>query len=149
MVFSLAVPSALICICDFTQNRSHFNAVLSFPRNKIHVRELISPRRLFNRILSLLPALHNVPGGPFLPICQLSHDPVAAQHRWSRWRWAGPGRAKSQSQPFSLIMWANSMMNFPSLYFWLDSNACSWNSDSACSEQFVTLPLTVHQCENH
>ena len=23
-------------------------------------------------------------------------------------------------------MWANSMMNLPSLYFWLDSNACSY-----------------------
>lgn len=30
------------------------------------------------------------------------------------------------SHPFSLIMWASSIMNFPSLYFWLDSNACSW-----------------------
>lgn len=29
------------------------------------------------------------------------------------------------SHPFSLIMWASSIMNFPSLYFWLDSNACS------------------------
>lgn len=31
-----------------------------------------------------------------------------------------------QSQPLSLIMWANSMMNLPSLYFWLLSKACSW-----------------------
>lgn len=30
-----------------------------------------------------------------------------------------------QSQPFSLIMCAFSMMNLPSLYFWLDSKACS------------------------
>lgn len=30
-----------------------------------------------------------------------------------------------QSHPFSLIMWASSIMYFPSLYFWLDSNACS------------------------
>lgn len=34
-----------------------------------------------------------------------------------------------QSQPFSLIIWASSIMYFPSLYFWLDSNACSWNLD--------------------
>jgi hypothetical protein len=25
----------------------------------------------------------------------------------------------------SFIMWASSMINFPSLYFWLDSKACS------------------------
>lgn len=31
-----------------------------------------------------------------------------------------------QSQPLSLIMWASSMMNLPSLYFWLLSKACSW-----------------------
>ena len=30
-----------------------------------------------------------------------------------------------ESQPLSLIMCASSMMNLPSLYFWLDSNACS------------------------
>lgn len=30
-----------------------------------------------------------------------------------------------QSQPLSLIMWDNSIINFPSLYFWLNSNACS------------------------
>lgn len=30
-----------------------------------------------------------------------------------------------QSQPLSLIMWASSMMNLPSLYFWLLSKACS------------------------
>lgn len=30
-----------------------------------------------------------------------------------------------QSHPFSLIMWANSMMYLPSLYFWLVSKACS------------------------
>lgn len=29
------------------------------------------------------------------------------------------------SHPLSLTMWASSMMNLPSLYFWLDSNACS------------------------
>lgn len=31
-----------------------------------------------------------------------------------------------QSQPLSLIMWANSMMYLPSLYFWLLSKACSY-----------------------
>lgn len=31
----------------------------------------------------------------------------------------------SQSHPLSFIMWDSSMMNFPSLYFWLSSNACS------------------------
>jgi hypothetical protein len=30
------------------------------------------------------------------------------------------------SHPFSLIMWASSMMYLPSLYFWLDSKACSY-----------------------
>lgn len=30
------------------------------------------------------------------------------------------------SQPFSLIMCAISIMYLPSLYFWLDSNACSY-----------------------
>lgn len=34
--------------------------------------------------------------------------------------------ANAQSHPFSLIMCASSMMNFPSLYFWLDSYACSY-----------------------
>lgn len=29
------------------------------------------------------------------------------------------------SHPFSLIICASSIINFPSLYFWLDSNACS------------------------
>lgn len=32
------------------------------------------------------------------------------------------------SQPFSLIMCAISIMYLPSLYFWLDSNACSCNT---------------------
>lgn len=31
-----------------------------------------------------------------------------------------------QSHPFSLIIWASSIMNLPSLYFWLDSKACSY-----------------------
>lgn len=30
------------------------------------------------------------------------------------------------SHPFSLIIWANSMINLPSLYFWEDSKACSY-----------------------
>lgn len=30
-----------------------------------------------------------------------------------------------QSQPLSLIMWFSSIMNLPSLYFWLVSKACS------------------------
>lgn len=37
------------------------------------------------------------------------------------------GSKASYCQPFSLTMWASSMMNFPSLYFWLASNACSYN----------------------
>lgn len=37
-----------------------------------------------------------------------------------------PDGKGSWSQPFSLIIWANSMMNLPSLYFWDDSNACSY-----------------------
>jgi len=122
----LSPVHSFIFVTSLSQNESHFNTVLSFSENKIHIREL-------------LPAPHNVPDGPFLPIYQPSHDPVAAQHGWWRcWR-AGPGRAKSQSQPFSLIMWASSMMNFPSLYFWLDSNACSWNSNSIFSKCFNQL----------
>lgn len=35
-------------------------------------------------------------------------------------------QASVHSQPLSLIMWASSMMNLPSLYFWLLSNACSY-----------------------
>lgn len=34
---------------------------------------------------------------------------------------------EGHSQPLSLIIWASSMMNLPSLYFWLLSNACSCN----------------------
>lgn len=34
-------------------------------------------------------------------------------------------RFPSQSQPLSFIMWDSSMINFPSLYFWLSSKACS------------------------
>ena len=37
------------------------------------------------------------------------------------------GTGRCQSQPLSLTMCASSMMNFPSLYFWLASNACSYN----------------------
>lgn len=40
-----------------------------------------------------------------------------------------PNRRKKvvvHSQPLSFIMWASSMINFPSLYFWLLSKACSW-----------------------
>lgn len=36
------------------------------------------------------------------------------------------GGACCQSHPFSLIMCASSMMYLPSLYFWLDSKACSY-----------------------
>ena len=32
----------------------------------------------------------------------------------------------SQSHPLSFIMCATSIIYLPSLYFWLDSNACSW-----------------------
>lgn len=35
-----------------------------------------------------------------------------------------------QSQPFSFTMCDVSMMNFPSLYFWLLSKACSWGEGS-------------------
>lgn len=35
------------------------------------------------------------------------------------------GQAVHQSQPFSLIICASSIMYLPSLYFWLDSKACS------------------------
>lgn len=34
-------------------------------------------------------------------------------------------RLSSQSQPLSFIMWESSIMNLPSLYFWLISNARS------------------------
>lgn len=40
-----------------------------------------------------------------------------------------PNRRKKvmiHSQPLSFIMWASSMINFPSLYFWLLSKACSY-----------------------
>lgn len=36
---------------------------------------------------------------------------------------------QGHSQPLSLIIWASSIMNLPSLYFWLLSNACSCNRD--------------------
>ena len=40
-------------------------------------------------------------------------------------RWRFP----SQSQPLSFIMWDSSMINFPSLYFWLSSKACSCRAE--------------------
>lgn len=43
-----------------------------------------------------------------------------------------PQLADHQSHPFSLIMCANSMIYLPSLYFWLDSKACS------CKGKMVT-----------
>lgn len=43
------------------------------------------------------------------------------------------------SHPFSLIMWASSIMNFPSLYFWLDSNACSWKYHETISTSWTVL----------
>lgn len=50
----------------------------------------------------------------------------------------------SQAQPLSLIMWASSMINFPSLYFWLDSKACSWK----CKKNFWNKypSLTLQHC---
>lgn len=42
-------------------------------------------------------------------------------------RWRFP----SQSQPLSFIMWDSSMINFPSLYFWLSSKACSCRGEDA------------------
>lgn len=41
------------------------------------------------------------------------------------WKSHESWRHPSQSQPLSFIMWDNSIMNLPSLYFWLSSNARS------------------------
>lgn len=49
----------------------------------------------------------------------MSRDATFWKSHEERWR------LSSQSQPLSFIMWDSSMMNFPSLYFWLSSNACS------------------------
>lgn len=38
--------------------------------------------------------------------------------------------ALSQSHWFSFTMWASSIIYFPSLYFWLDSKACSYKRNN-------------------
>lgn len=61
------------------------------------------------------------------------------------------------SQPLSLIMWASSMMNFPSLYFWLLSKACSCKEEKKktsvmCQKKLKTMtwhlnvPNYILQC---
>ena len=64
-----------------------------------------------------------------------------------------PGRPEEQrsdtrrhSHPLSLIICASSMINFPSLYFWLDSKACSCNRREGAGHGGLQLhgePLTV------
>jgi len=52
---------------------------------------------------------------------------IETQTRQYNWvLWALLWKVRVQFQPFSLTIWANSMMNFPSLYFWLASNALSY-----------------------
>ncbi len=48
---------------------------------------------------------------------------------------SGEQVGEGHSQPLSLIMWASSMMNLPSLYFWLLSNACSCNRQKPTKRQ--------------
>lgn len=56
-----------------------------------------------------------------------------------------PNRRKKvmiHSQPLSFIMWASSMINFPSLYFWLLSKACSWKKQkSRCCIKLEKLSI--------
>lgn len=60
------------------------------------------------------------------------------------WRRQGPeGKSFSlhlHSHPFSFIMWASSIINLPSLYFWLDSKACS------CKIKSILINCWYWQC---
>ena len=49
----------------------------------------------------------------------------------------------SFSHPFSLIIWASSMMNLPSLYFWLDSYACSYFQPRVVLQQSQYMSATA------
>ena len=58
-----------------------------------------------------------------------------------------PGRPEEQrsdtrrhSHPLSLIICASSMINFPSLYFWLDSKACSCNRRAGRGSWWAPAP---------
>lgn len=57
---------------------------------------------------------------------------------------------RCHSHPLSLIMWASSMMNFPSLYFWLLSNACSCRRHTrgrSNSQNYPKLRHANHACD--
>ena len=49
----------------------------------------------------------------------------------------------SFSHPFSLIIWASSIMNLPSLYFWLDSYACSYFQPRVVLQQSQYMSATA------
>lgn len=51
-----------------------------------------------------------------------------------------PAAPPRQSQPFSFTMCDISMMNFPSLYFWLLSNACSWGGTQCQPRTGIGVP---------
>ena len=51
----------------------------------------------------------------------------------------GDREKASYCQPFSLTMCASSMINFPSLYFWLASNACSYNYRLKCTSIIIII----------
>lgn len=61
------------------------------------------------------------------------HVLIVVWRQWSdeslKFEWGERERKRaSYCQPFSLTMCASSMINFPSLYFWLASNACSYSN---------------------
>lgn len=63
-------------------------------------------------------------------------------------------RFPSQSQPLSFIMWDSSMINLPSLYFWLSSKACSctrkvWNNHYEVKWNRAQLRFVLCLAENN
>lgn len=59
------------------------------------------------------------------------------------WKSHEERRFPPQSQPLSFIMWDSSMINFPSLYFWLNSKACSCRR-KVCHNYYKVNQILYH-----
>lgn len=110
-----------VCVCVFEctsrgvaerdgQRVTEVNGKSAKPKSHTHP-PLLPPRFLPPMHLSIHPVTQHTPPPPPPP----TTTPAAVESRL----------LVPQSQPLSLIMWASSMMNLPSLYFWLLSKACS------------------------
>ena len=125
-IYKNVIPQDLSCNCPVCLVHTSFNCIY----------RLNSQLFVFYSTIALKdwrpPAWAEIQG---------AHYPARQPYRL---RW--PRDGSHQSHPLSLIICASSMMYLPSLYFWLDSNACSWKNrvKISFSQNYMHVHVHVH-----